>query len=33
MNDPRIPNMMKGKKMPFDMERMLFGGFKTLVNS
>jgi uncharacterized protein YbaA (DUF1428 family) len=33
MEDPRIANMMKGKKMPFDMERMLFGGFKTLVDS
>ena len=33
MKDPRIADMMKGKKMPFDMERMLFGGFKTLVNS
>lgn len=33
MKDPRIAGMMKGKKAPFDMERMLFGGFKVLVES
>jgi len=33
MKDPRIADMMKGKKMPFDMGRMLYGGFKTLVDS
>ncbi len=32
MKDPRIANMMKGKKMPFDMKRMVYGGFKTLVD-
>jgi len=29
MKDPRMNNL--GKDMPFDMKRMAFGGFKTLV--
>jgi len=32
MKDPRIAKMMDGKKMPFDMKRMLYGGFKILVD-
>lgn len=31
MTDPRLAAMMKGKKMPFDMDRMVYGGFKVLV--
>jgi len=31
MKDPRILNMMQGKKMPFDMKRITYGGFKVLV--
>jgi uncharacterized protein YbaA (DUF1428 family) len=33
MKDPRLPAMMKGKKMPFDVKRMMFGGFKVLVEA
>jgi uncharacterized protein YbaA (DUF1428 family) len=33
MKDPRILNMMGMKKMPFDPEKMLWGGFKTLVET
>jgi uncharacterized protein YbaA (DUF1428 family) len=33
MNDPRIANMMKNKKMPFDVKRMVYGGFKYLVDA
>jgi uncharacterized protein YbaA (DUF1428 family) len=32
MKDPRIAAMMNGKKMPFDVKRMAYGGFKTIVN-
>jgi uncharacterized protein YbaA (DUF1428 family) len=32
MNDPGIATMMEGKAMPFDMKRMLYGGFRMLVN-
>jgi uncharacterized protein YbaA (DUF1428 family) len=32
MKDKRIINMMKGKKMPFDMKRMSYGGFKVIVD-
>ena len=32
MKDPRIINMMKGRKMPFDSKRMAYGGFKAVVN-
>jgi uncharacterized protein YbaA (DUF1428 family) len=31
MEDPRITEAMKGKKMPFDINRMTFGGFEVLV--
>lgn len=32
MKDPRITNMMAGKKMPFDAKKMAYGGFKVLVD-
>ncbi len=32
MKDPRIAKMMEGKKMPFDLKRMAYGGFKTIVD-
>jgi uncharacterized protein YbaA (DUF1428 family) len=32
MEDPRIKNMMDGKSMPFDVKRMVYGGFKVLVD-
>lgn len=31
MKDPRISAMCKPNKMPFDCERMLWGGFKVVV--
>jgi uncharacterized protein YbaA (DUF1428 family) len=31
MKDPRIAAMCDPKKMPFDTKRMLYGGFKTIV--
>jgi uncharacterized protein YbaA (DUF1428 family) len=31
MKDPRIANMMDMKSMPFDGKRMIFGGFKSIV--
>jgi len=31
MKDPRLADMMTPKAMPFDVKRMFFGGFKTLV--
>jgi uncharacterized protein YbaA (DUF1428 family) len=33
MKDPRIAKMMSGKDMPFDGKRMIFGGFKMIVES
>ena len=33
MKDPRIANMMNSKAMPFDVKRMLYGGFKVIVDS
>lgn len=33
MQDPRLNDMMKGKKMPFDVKRMCYGGFKVLVDA
>jgi uncharacterized protein YbaA (DUF1428 family) len=30
--DPRIMNMMKGKKTPFDSKGMTCGGFKVIVD-
>ncbi|MFZ1322042.1 MAG: DUF1428 domain-containing protein [Ignavibacteria bacterium] len=32
MKDPRM-NCMEGQKMPFEMKRMSYGGFKVLVSS
>ena len=32
MKDPRIAEMMKDKTPPFDMKRMIYGGFTTLVS-
>jgi uncharacterized protein YbaA (DUF1428 family) len=32
MKDPRLANMMDPKSMPFDAKRMVFGGFKVLVD-
>jgi uncharacterized protein YbaA (DUF1428 family) len=31
MKDPRLENMMDGADMPFDCKRMMYGGFKTIV--
>jgi len=33
MKDPRINEMCDPKDMPFDCKRMLYGGFKTLVEA
>jgi uncharacterized protein YbaA (DUF1428 family) len=33
MKDPRIARMMEGKKQPFDVKRMAYGGFKVLVDA
>ena len=33
MKDPRIIRMMKTEKMPFDPKRMLYGGFKVMVDT
>ena len=32
MSDPRLKDMMNPEKMPFDGQRMIFGGFDTLVD-
>jgi uncharacterized protein YbaA (DUF1428 family) len=32
MKDPRLASMMDPKSMPFDLKRMAYGGFKTLVD-
>jgi uncharacterized protein YbaA (DUF1428 family) len=32
MKDPRLNEAMKGKKMPFDVKRMAYGGFEVLVD-
>jgi len=32
MNDPRIKDMCDPKNMPFDVKRMVYGGFKVLVD-
>jgi uncharacterized protein YbaA (DUF1428 family) len=32
MNDPRIKDMCDPKNMPFDVRRMVYGGFKVLVD-
>ena len=33
MKDPRIDKMMSKKDMPFDAKRMIFGGFKMIVEA
>ena len=33
MKDPRLAAMMDPKNMPFDAKRMLYGGFKVLVDA
>lgn len=33
MKDPRLAKMMDPKMMPFDTKRMLYGGFKVLVDA
>jgi uncharacterized protein YbaA (DUF1428 family) len=32
MKDPRLAGMMNGKDMPFDAKRMIYGGFKAMVD-
>jgi uncharacterized protein YbaA (DUF1428 family) len=32
MKDPRLNEMMQGKAMPFDVKRMVYGGFKMIVD-
>ena len=33
MKDPRLAKMMNSKVMPFDVKRMMYGGFKTIVEA
>ena len=33
MKDPRLAKMMDPKALPFDGKRMIYGGFKTIVES
>jgi uncharacterized protein YbaA (DUF1428 family) len=33
MKDPRIKEMGDPKDMPFDVKRMVYGGFKVLVDA
>jgi len=33
MKDPRLAPMMDPKKMPFDAKRMIYGGFKVVVDA
>ncbi len=33
MKDPRVAKMMDPKSMPFDLKRMVYGGFKVLVDA
>jgi uncharacterized protein YbaA (DUF1428 family) len=33
MKDPRLASMMEPKAMPFDVKRMVYGGFKVLVEA
>ena len=33
MKDPRMAKMMDKEPMPFDMKRMVYGGFKVLVDA
>jgi uncharacterized protein YbaA (DUF1428 family) len=32
MKDPRLDSMMNPKSMPFDVKRMVYGGFKVVVS-
>jgi uncharacterized protein YbaA (DUF1428 family) len=32
MKDPRLADMMDPKAMPFDVKRMVYGGFKAIVD-
>jgi uncharacterized protein YbaA (DUF1428 family) len=32
MKDPRLAEMMEPKAMPFDSKRMIYGGFKVVVD-
>lgn len=32
MKDPRLNASMAGKKMPFDVKRMMYGGFQVIVD-
>ena len=31
LKDPRLADMMDPKKMPFDGKRLIFGGFKVVI--
>jgi len=33
MKDPRLADMMDPKAMPFDMKRMIYGGFEVMVDA
>jgi uncharacterized protein YbaA (DUF1428 family) len=33
MKDPRLKSLMDPKAMPFDVKRMLYGGFKVIVDA
>jgi uncharacterized protein YbaA (DUF1428 family) len=33
MKDPRLIRMMKSQEMPFDSKRMVYGGFKVMVDA
>jgi uncharacterized protein YbaA (DUF1428 family) len=33
LNDPRLADMMDSKAMPFDGKRMIYGGFKVVVEA
>ena len=33
MKDPRLAKMMDPKRLPFDAKRMIYGGFKNLVDA
>jgi uncharacterized protein YbaA (DUF1428 family) len=33
MKDPRINEMMEKTGIPFDMKRMVYGGFKVIVDA
>ena len=32
MNDPRLKKIMENSSMPFEIKRMVYGGFKTIVD-